>query len=70
MITLYLPLQESLHQCLNDLFNRVVFSDPNSVNGSLAGSLKESSLDGDVVDSPIKLEKTIYEEYFPELFMY
>jgi len=62
--------QESLHQCLNDLFNRVVFSDPNSVNGSLAGSLKESSLDGDVVDSPIKLEKPIYEEYFPELFMY
>ena len=55
---------------MNDLFNRVVFSDPNSVNGSLAGSLKESSLDGDVVDSPIKLEKPIYEEYFPELFMY
>jgi len=53
---------ESLHQCLNEVFGRSVFNDQTT--------LRPGSVAVVTVDSPVKIQKPIYEEYFPELFMY
>jgi len=55
--------EESLHNCLNEVFGRSVFNDQ-------AMARKGSSCAIVTVDSPEKIQKPIYEEYFPELFMY
>ena len=73
---------ESLYHCLNDIYGRFAkslsaaitsilyfvrntFSDASSVS-------RKSSLSIDTTDvlSPQKTQKPMYEEYFPELFMY
>lgn len=56
---------ESLYHCLNDIYGRTSYSDVSSVS-------RKSSLSVDTTDilSPLKTQKPMYEEYFPELFMY
>ena len=55
---------ESLYHCLNDIYGRSGYSE--------ASASRKSSLSVDTTDllSPHKVQKPIYEEYFPELFMY
>lgn len=53
---------ESLHNCLNEVFGRSVFNDQ--------AMARKGSVAIVTVDSPVKIQKPIYEEYFPELFMY
>ena len=56
---------ESLYHCLNDIYGRSTYSDASSVS-------RKSSLSIDTTDvmTPQKTQKPMYEEYFPELFMY
>ena len=63
-ITLANKPPESLYHCLNDIYGRGGYSE--------ASASRKSSLSVDTTDllSPQKVQKPIYEEYFPELFMY
>jgi len=63
-ITLANKPPESLYHCLNDIYGRGGYSE--------ASASRKSSLSVDTTDllSPQKIQKPIYEEYFPELFMY
>ena len=62
-ITLANKPAESLYHCLSDIYGK------SSYDGSVS---RKSSLSVDTTDilSPSKAQKPLYEEYFPELFMY
>jgi len=71
-LTLANKPQESLYQCLTDIYGRT--GSVYSVLGGEGGNSRKSSLSVDTTDimSPVRPEvhKPMYEEYFPELFMY
>jgi len=78
-LTLSSKPPESLYQCIAEIYERQAHTGINSSAYSLGGeansqSSRKSSLSVDTTDlmSPVKpiLKKPLYEEYFPELFMY
>jgi len=63
-ITLANKPAESLYHCLTDIYGKNCYAE--------VSISRKSSLSMDTTDvlSPIKIQKPMYEEYFPELFMY